>query len=230
MLLTKQLLDVVEGYYSEPHREYHSIEHIHYMLKHFDNFKKKTNIIDEKEEIALEIAIIFHDVIYNPLSKENEYKSAKFALDYIKNNHKNLFPKYTIEEVGYISNLVYKLIISTKTPFSPERFIEINNSDRMEAFCIKLIHDLDFHSLSENYKNFKKRMKQTRMEYITYYNATTNEEPLEDNLNIINKQKLFFLKLQNGLEDKFFKTDFFSHLNEKTNKNIYKFINENIKP
>lgn len=230
MILTKQLIDVVKDYYSEPHREYHTIKHIQYMLKHFEQFKKNTNIINEKEEIAMEIAIIFHDVIYNPLSKENEYNSANFALNYIKNNYKALFPKYTIEEVGYISNLAYKLIISTKTPFSPERFIEINDSDNMEAFCVKLIHDLDFHSLSEKYKKFKKRMKQTRMEYITYYNATTNEEQIEDSIDIINKQKLFFLKLQYGLEDKFFKTDFFSHLNEKTNKNIYKFINENIKP
>ena len=58
--------------YSEGHRRYHNLGHIEQMLIH------KHEIIPLDDE--LELAILFHDVIYDPESQENERNSADYFL------------------------------------------------------------------------------------------------------------------------------------------------------
>jgi len=58
--------------YGESHRKYHTLDHIEAMLEH------KHGIIPLDDE--LELAIIFHDVIYDPQSQENERNSADYFL------------------------------------------------------------------------------------------------------------------------------------------------------
>lgn len=60
-------------HYSEDHRRYHNLAHIDRMLGWLD-------IVGENLD-AIELAIWFHDVIYDPLGTDNEDKSARFFRD-----------------------------------------------------------------------------------------------------------------------------------------------------
>ena len=58
--------------YAEPHRSYHDIGHIKEMLAYVEPFKSG---MDEITYEALQLAIVWHDVIYSPTSKTNEEDS-----------------------------------------------------------------------------------------------------------------------------------------------------------
>ena len=61
--------------YSEPHRHYHNARHIDECLELFDSVRSEA-----RDPLALESAIWFHDVVYDPRANDNEEKSANFAL------------------------------------------------------------------------------------------------------------------------------------------------------
>ena len=57
--------------YAEPHRHYHTLEHVRdcLMLHH-----KTIHLVDYP--MAIEIALWFHDMVYDPLADDNEPRSA----------------------------------------------------------------------------------------------------------------------------------------------------------
>ncbi len=59
--------------YSEVQRYYHNIQHIVECLAHFHQIK--THLDDA---LSVELAIWFHDVIYNPQANDNEQQSANY--------------------------------------------------------------------------------------------------------------------------------------------------------
>jgi predicted metal-dependent HD superfamily phosphohydrolase len=61
--------EMIVTLYREPHRHYHDLGHIAASLGHLDVY------VDESA-LALEGAIWFHDLIYEPLAKDNEVRSA----------------------------------------------------------------------------------------------------------------------------------------------------------
>ena len=65
--------------YSEPHRHYHNAQHITDCLKEFDSTRDAAH-----EPHAVELAIWFHDAIYNPRAGDNEERSAELAAQFIR--------------------------------------------------------------------------------------------------------------------------------------------------
>jgi len=61
--------------YQQPHRAYHTLDHIHDCLTQFDLVRHLTQIPDE-----VEFALWCHDVIYNPHAADNEAQSAAWAM------------------------------------------------------------------------------------------------------------------------------------------------------
>jgi len=59
--------------YDEPHRFYHTLDHIEDVLKQLHD----TDLLKHDEVF---IAAVFHDIVYNPQSKTNEEDSADFFL------------------------------------------------------------------------------------------------------------------------------------------------------
>ena len=128
-------------YYQEPARHYHGPGHILAILAHLDNF-----VGTVRDHDALEIAIWFHDAIYNPTASgdQNERQSA------------HLFHR----ELGDIlrgqlnSEMVESLILATRhldlPPASPDE---------------SLIRDLDLSVLAEPPARYATYTENIRREY-----------------------------------------------------------------
>jgi predicted metal-dependent HD superfamily phosphohydrolase len=64
----------IKKQYSKPGRYYHNLSHLDNLLEELDPIKSE---ITDWQTLIFSIA--YHDIIYNPLKKDNEERSAKFA-------------------------------------------------------------------------------------------------------------------------------------------------------
>ena len=63
------LIDILKPHYGEEHRAYHTWDHILALLDHFER-------LEWHDPMSVEVALFWHDVIYEPLSSTNEADSA----------------------------------------------------------------------------------------------------------------------------------------------------------
>lgn len=71
--------DALRAAYSEPHRAYHTAEHISACLRHLDEAAELTQAADE-----IEIALWFHDAVYRTRAQDNERRSARWAAEFLQ--------------------------------------------------------------------------------------------------------------------------------------------------
>lgn len=71
----KQEFAALTSRYAEPHRHYHTSQHINECLARFDDAR----VLCE-HACEVELALWFHDAIYEPRAKDNESQSAQWAL------------------------------------------------------------------------------------------------------------------------------------------------------
>jgi predicted metal-dependent HD superfamily phosphohydrolase len=77
----QQTFDALVKAYGERHRHYHTAEHIDACLLNLDRSALQ---IEHPHEV--ELALWFHDAVYNPLSKNNELESANWAESFLSEN------------------------------------------------------------------------------------------------------------------------------------------------
>ena len=65
---------LIEQHYTQKNRAYHNLTHIQAMLQ-----EAEQHLTQLEDEEGLQLAIWFHDIIYNPLKKDNEQRSAEVA-------------------------------------------------------------------------------------------------------------------------------------------------------
>jgi len=124
--------------YSEKHRAYHTLEHIDACLIQLDAVTGETDNPD-----VIEIALWFHDAIYNPLSSTNEEDSAALAKSFL---YENLV-------ASDMTDRVYELIIFTKNHHAP------NSADG------QLILDIDLSILGAERNIYEQFENNIRKEY-----------------------------------------------------------------
>ena len=76
--LAKHRAELERAYFS-PARHYHNLEHIRHCL---DLFEQTRNRFEDPE--AVELAIWFHDSVYDPTQSDNEERSADWAADALR--------------------------------------------------------------------------------------------------------------------------------------------------
>lgn len=67
--------------YRQPHRHYHTPRHIADCLQQFDALRHEA-----EQPNAIELAIWFHDAIYDPYRSDNEQASADWAMRFLREN------------------------------------------------------------------------------------------------------------------------------------------------
>lgn len=124
--------------YGEPSRFHHNLIHINNCLVEFSHFSSLA-----KDERAIEMALWYHDFIYNPQRNDNEEKSAAYALGVAKSL---LLPEDFCRKVR-------DLILATK-------------HDRISSDPDgRLMADIDLASLEKPWKEFERNSKLIRKEY-----------------------------------------------------------------
>lgn len=124
--------------YAEPHRAYHTFEHIKACLNHLDR-----NWTSAKEPILIELALWYHDTIYDPRAPDNEDRSAQLAVQ-------------ELASLGVLNNdlaRIKRLIEVTKHPSEPE--------DEDEA----LLLDIDLAILGAPEQHYDRYEADVRKEY-----------------------------------------------------------------
>ena len=81
--------------YGEPHRHYHTQAHIDDCLEKFDLLRGEA-----ANPQAIELALWFHDAVYDPYRADNEQKSAEWATRFLREGHAS------VDVVGRVSDLI----------------------------------------------------------------------------------------------------------------------------
>lgn len=92
------LLEALAARYSEPHRRYHTLEHISEVLGHVDRLVAAGEPV--ADACAVELAAWFHDAVYGPTAGDNEARSAQLAIEML--GEAGVEP----ERLGRVSDLV----------------------------------------------------------------------------------------------------------------------------
>ncbi|MCI0690564.1 N-methyl-D-aspartate receptor NMDAR2C subunit [candidate division KSB1 bacterium] len=124
--------------YSEPHRAYHTLDHIRHSLNEFESVQHLA--VRGKE---IELAIWFHDAVYKPVAKDNEERSARLAEQFLLEAE---VPATIVESVS-------KLILATK---------HVNIPHEPDA---RLLVDIDLSTLGAPEEIFDEYEKNIRFEY-----------------------------------------------------------------
>ena len=87
--------------HAEKHRYYHTSEHINACLRHLDQVKDLA-----KRPHHIELALWFHDAIYQPYRKDNELKSAQWSQVFLLGNN---------VDVKIVDEIVHLIMVTLHT-------------------------------------------------------------------------------------------------------------------
>jgi predicted metal-dependent HD superfamily phosphohydrolase len=128
---------LVQQAYTEPHRYYHTHEHINACLAHLEHHADLAQNLD-----AVEYAIWMHDVVYDTQASDNEAKSAELAVRLLKGSGAKLD-----------ADLIHAMIMATQH----HNFLEAND--------IALVCDLDLSVLALPPIDYAGYVEAVRAEY-----------------------------------------------------------------
>ena len=124
--------------YFEPHRAYHTLEHIGHCLDEFEQIRYLATNPD-----AVELALWYHDAIYDTKTKDSEDRSAALAVEVVRSASLS----------DNLGQLVANLIMATKHTVAP------TDSD------VQLLVDIDLSILGQSEDKFDEYERQVRKEY-----------------------------------------------------------------
>ncbi|ENX59916.1 MULTISPECIES: hypothetical protein [Acinetobacter] len=123
--------------YSEKQRAYHTLQHLYECLVLVDSIR--ADLIDAH---AVELALWFHDAVYNPQAKDNELKSAE------------LFEQYLAQDLSIdIVQKIKQWIIAT------QKHESTNELD------LQFLLDIDLAILASSSERFEEYEQQIKQEY-----------------------------------------------------------------
>ncbi|CAD0005398.1 HD domain-containing protein [Flavobacterium chungangense] len=129
----------LEKAYSKKSRHYHNLTHLKEMIEGFETYRAK---LQNPNEILF--AIFYHDFVYSASKKDNELKSAEYALSILPEN------------VNLNKQLVFDAICATQQ----------HQQNAIED--INWLIDFDLKILAKDWEDYKIYFEQIRKEYRIY--------------------------------------------------------------
>ncbi|KAJ5072901.1 hypothetical protein M0811_09347 [Anaeramoeba ignava] len=174
-------IQIINQKYNEKQRFYHNQNHIENILLIFNSFLLENDKFNEKSKQIIELSAIFHDLIYDPQSKENELNSVKLFKEFSKE----------INLENQMIEKIERIILATQENhaiFSTESDLEL-----------KIFLDLDYSILGSNKEEYQEYKNAIRKEYSHFNDKEFKEGRLKFIKNVL-KNKIF---LTDYFEDKF---------------------------
>ncbi|MBB4801922.1 putative metal-dependent HD superfamily phosphohydrolase [Flavobacterium nitrogenifigens] len=129
----------LEKAYSKKSRHYHNLTHLKEMIASFEVYRDK---LENPNEILF--SIFYHDFVYSASKKDNELKSAEYALAVLPEN------------VSLNKQLVFDAICATQ------------QHQQNEIGDINWLIDFDLKILAKDWEDYKIYFQQIRKEYRIY--------------------------------------------------------------
>jgi len=145
-------LNVVLAMWNESHRYYHNLNHLNELI---DKINEKKNNLSEKEYEKLVLTALFHDVVYDPMKRDNEEKSADFFISVCEDKSNK-----DIQDIK-------QAILDTKTHIATSSLSEkFNNLDMsiVESDFDKLLEWEK--GIYEEFKDFGPKYKEGRLKFL----------------------------------------------------------------
>jgi predicted metal-dependent HD superfamily phosphohydrolase len=146
--------------YSEPHRYWHTPNHLYDLLTGIRELLDEKKI-DDREYNVLVTAAVFHDIIYNPKKGDNEEKSVEYMMSLIDMNDIAWRKEEDIKKI-------ISIILNTKTHDSKEGLLKKFNHLDTKIIDSPFIDMLDWEN--KIYKEYKwagwKQYKKGRIEFL----------------------------------------------------------------
>ncbi|MEN2487210.1 hypothetical protein AAYQ05_05350 [Flavobacterium sp. B11] len=136
--------------YSKKSRHYHNLTHLEEMIESFEVYRDK---LQNPNEILF--SIFYHDFVYSASKKDNELKSAEFAVSIFT----NIKPDRFLKPVGFAEfdrQLVFDTICATQ------------QHQQNEIEDINWLIDFDLKILAKDWEDYKIYFEQIRKEYRIY--------------------------------------------------------------
>lgn len=124
--------------YSEPNRAYHTLEHIGHCLDEFEQVRHFAANSD-----AMELALWYHDAIYDTKAKDNEERSATLAMEVVR--------------AALLSNNFGQAVVNFITATKHTTVSTVPD--------VQLIVDIDLSILGQSEEKFDEYERQIRKEY-----------------------------------------------------------------
>lgn len=134
----KEIYNKLVTLYSEPHRVYHNLSHIEHCL---NELGQASHLLEHPD--AVEMALWFHDAIYNTKTNDNEEKSAELACQILKKA--GLSDAFTQKVCGLILATTHEIVPS--------------------GIDAQVMTDIDLSSLGKPKKEFDSNSLKIRKEY-----------------------------------------------------------------
>jgi predicted metal-dependent HD superfamily phosphohydrolase len=140
----KAAFSMIADAYGTPGREYHGLLHPVHLFRVLRMAREGRDwFLSYPRGVALEMAVLYHDLVYDPKRKDNEERSAEVARHHALRFH---FSEGIVEDV-------VRLILATKHAGLPQ--------DRLEQMMV----DLDLSPLAVPWESFKRNSEGIRREY-----------------------------------------------------------------
>ncbi len=145
----------LEKRYGEPHRYYHTWNHVEQMKHRFMCLPGYTDMSDIEKTI-INLAIEYHDAIYDPRKTDNEFQSMKLFIDHNKYYVSGIVNDQNVEHIN-------DLIMSTM----PDTYVGNYSGDPL----VKILRYLDAYpfytnNVTELIQNFKLILKE--YQFVSY--------------------------------------------------------------
>jgi predicted metal-dependent HD superfamily phosphohydrolase len=162
--------------YNQSKRYYHNTQHLISLLNRFQELRSLLN-----EPLAFELAIWFHDSVYEPLSQNNEIRSADLLAKLLKR-----------------ANVTEKTVQKSKDLILATKSHKSNGLDYDE--CLFL--DLDLEILSSDDQTYQLYCQAIRKEFKSVPQNLFNQKRLEVVQGFLGREKIFQTEIFANLESK----------------------------